>query len=78
MLPFPPWSEGDQAKCPVQLGLYTADYGSHGVEILHVHFSVDKPNNLLALKITVSLCKHVYRLQFVTGFASKSFTFLHS
>ncbi|GFR69771.1 F-box only protein 31 [Elysia marginata] len=44
--------EGDQAKCPVQLGLYTGDYGSHGVEILHLSLSTDNSNNLLGLKVT--------------------------
>ncbi|GFO07016.1 hypothetical protein PoB_003352100 [Plakobranchus ocellatus] len=52
MLPFPPWAEGDQAKSPVKLGLYTGDYGSHGVEILHLSISAENPNHLIGLKIT--------------------------
>ncbi|RUS73836.1 hypothetical protein EGW08_018404 [Elysia chlorotica] len=52
MLPFPRWGEGDQARSPVQLGLYAGNYGSHGVEILHLSFSEVNPTHLVGLKIT--------------------------
>ena len=53
MLPFPSWADSDHVKSPVKLGLYTGDYGSHGVEILHLSFSEFRPNDLLGLKVTV-------------------------
>ncbi|BFZ12792.1 hypothetical protein BsWGS_15831 [Bradybaena similaris] len=51
MLPLPMPSESDQLRSPVRLGLYTGDYGSHGVEILHFTISQRNPERLEGLKI---------------------------
>ncbi|CAG5131597.1 unnamed protein product, partial [Candidula unifasciata] len=51
LLPLPVPSETSQLHSPVRLGLYTGDYGSHGVEILNFTISQTNPQHLEGLKI---------------------------
>merc|ERR1712223_842787 len=37
--------------CPIQPGIFKATYGSHGIELIHVHYR-QEPNQLVGWKIT--------------------------